>query len=143
MRSGTAVARLRAFAAVPEMVAIRTALPYSFVGLVLGIATFIALQPSGEFLSKFYRAFAPAFGIRPAKRRDVPPAAALPIACAVFLLSLPYRHASSPLALLRALGTSGLFLAIVVAIAVVALLAVSRARLGSAAGTFVGATLRI
>jgi PTS system cellobiose-specific IIC component len=154
MRSGTAVARLRAFAAVPEMVAIRTALPYSFVGLVLGIATFVALQPSGEFLQKFYRAFAPAFGIMAAlllvlltidlaKRRNVPPAAALPIACAVFLLSLPYRHASSPVALLRALGTSGLFLAIVVAIAVVALLAVSRARLGSAGGTFVAASLAV
>src|SRR6202051_1031176 len=119
MRSGTAVARLRAFAAVPEMVAIRTALPYSFVGLVLGIATFIALQPSGEFLSKFYRAFAPAFGIMAAlllvlltidlaQRRDVPPGAAVAIARAV-----------------------------------VALLAVSRARLGWAAGTFVAASLAI
>jgi len=149
-----AVARLRAFSTLPEMVAIRTALPYSFIGLALGIALFVALQPGDGFLERFYHSFAPAFGVMAplllvlltfdlARRRSVPPQLAVPIAGAVFALSLPYRHAASPAALLTALGTSGLFLAIVVAIAVVALAAASRAKFGASAGAWLAAAIAL
>jgi PTS system cellobiose-specific IIC component len=147
-----ALARLRAFSNAPEMLAIRWALPFSFAGLALGLMFFVAAQPSGTLLTRLYQAFAPAFGVMSvclvvlltfdlAKRRTVPPAAALPIAFTAFLLALPYRSAGSPVALLRALGGSGLFLAILIAIAVVALLAVLRARIGSIGGTTAAAAL--
>jgi len=143
------VARLRSLAALPEMVAIRTALPYSFIGLALGIVVFMALQPGGDFLQRFYHSFAPAFGVMAplllvlltfdlARRRGVPAALAVPLAVAVFALSLPYRKATSAVALLTALGTSGLFLAIVISLCVVGLLAISRARFGVTAGSLLG-----
>jgi PTS system cellobiose-specific IIC component len=148
------LARLRILADVPEMLAIRATLPYSFAGLAAGIVTFMLLQPSGTFLMRFYRSFGSAFGVMAAlllilltidlaRRRSVPPVAALPVAMVVFVLALPYRHATSFVALLKALGTSGLFLAIVVAVAVVALLALCRTRFGSALGTLAGASLAV
>src|ERR1700693_407897 len=152
MPMSAALARLRIFADAPEMVAIRTQLPYSFIGLAVGIVVFMLLQPSGTFLTRFYHSFGAAFGIMAtvllvlltidlARRRGVPPAAALPIAVFVFALSLPYRHATSFVDLLKALGTSGLFLAIVVAVAVVGVLALFRARFGTEIGTLAGASL--
>jgi PTS system cellobiose-specific IIC component len=136
------------------MVAIRTVLPYSFIGLAAGIVLFVALQPSGNLLERFYHSFAPAFGVMAplllvlltadvARRRGVPPLVALPIALTVFALSLPYRRAASPVGLFTALGTSGLFLAIVVALAVVGLLVVFRAKFGTLRGGLLAASLAI
>ncbi len=153
-----AIARLRAFAGAPEMLAIRWALPWSFAGLAVGLAVFIALAPASAgtaqdlppwavaFLTRFYHAFAPAFGVMSAtlvvlltfdlaRRRDVPVAAALPIAIVAFALSLPYRSTTSFEELLKALGSSGLFLAIIVSLVVVNLLGALRRRLGPYVGT--------
>lgn len=164
MAVDTAIARLRAFAGAPEMLAIRWALPWSFAGLAVGLAVFIALAPPGgaatpnlppwvvAFLTRFYHAFAPAFGVMSAalvvlltfdlaRRRHVPITAALPIAIVAFGLSLPYRQATSFEDLLKALGSSGLFLAIVIALIVVTLLAALRNRLGPLPGTLAAAAI--
>jgi PTS system cellobiose-specific IIC component len=160
-----AVARLRAFAAAPEMLAIRWALPWSFAGLAAGLIFFMAIAPSDgsaptqalplwavALLTRFYHAFAPAFGVMSAalvvlltfdlaRRRDIPPGAALPIASAAFVLSLPYKPALSFEELLKALGSSGLFLAIITALIVVNLLAALRKRFGAPVGTLAAAVV--
>lgn len=148
------IARLRAFAEAPEMVAIRWALPWSFAGLAGGLVVFIALQPAGGVLQRFYHSFAPAFGIMSwllvtlltfdlAKRRGIAPRLALILAVPAFAFSLPYRHAASLESLLKALGSSGLFLAIVVALCSVNALVLLCARLGPGYGAAVAAAIVI
>ncbi|MFY9781225.1 MAG: PTS transporter subunit EIIC [Candidatus Baltobacteraceae bacterium] len=149
------VARVRAIAESPEMVSVRTTLPYSFAGLAVGLGVFMLLQPGGTFLERFSSSFAPAFGVMSillvlamtfdlARRRRVPVAAALLGASAAFVISLPFAASSSPQTLLAALGSSGLFLAMGIALLSVNLLRASCARFGPAAGSLVAvATLAV
>ena len=143
------VRRLRAIADSPEMVAIRWALPVSFIGLFIGLAAFM-LQASGTLLQRFQLSFAAAFGVMSAllvmilaydlaPRRGVPRWLALCVVAVAFGLSLPYERHESFEGLATSLGSSGLFLAIGIALATVAALAVGRARLGVVAGSLVGA----
>jgi PTS system cellobiose-specific IIC component len=145
-------ARLRSLAESPELLAIRTALPYSFIGLGAGLAAFMLLQPAGTPLQRFALSFAAAFGVmsvvlvvlltlEAARRRGVPGWVALPPAVAAFALSLPYGRAASAFALARALGSSGLFLAIGVALLTVAALAVARRAFGPVTGSVLGSIL--
>jgi PTS system cellobiose-specific IIC component len=142
-----AVPRLRAFAESPEMSAIQWALPYSFIGLAVGLAAFMAAQPSGSLLARFQVSFGPAFGVMSgalvvllslalAKRRNVPMGIAIASASAAFVLSLP--HAASFPALAKAVGSSGLFLAIGLGLLAVDAIAALRPRLGTLAATVVG-----
>ena len=135
------------------MLAIRWALPYSFAGLAVGLALYMALEP-GTFLQRFSKSFTPAFGIMSillvgllsydlARRRKVPVLHALAVSASVFAISLPYGHTTNVSQLLRALGSSGLFLAIGVALIVVTLLRLLRARLGAIGGSLLGAALAI
>ncbi len=148
------VPHLRALAESPEMVAIRQALPVSFVGLGVGLAGFMAALPSGSLLERFSQSFAAAFGVMSAllvvvlaydlaKRRAVPPALAVGVSAAAFAISLPYERASSFPALAKALGSSGLFLAIGTALFAVTALNVGRRRLGPVAGSFAGGAVVI
>ncbi len=141
----TLVAALRAFAESPEMLAIRWALPYSFGGLAVGLVVFMSLEPSGTFLERFYRSFAAAFGVMSvalvfllavdlARRRRTSVTAALALAGATFALALPYAHATSAGTLAKALGSSGLFLAIGVALVTVDVLALLQRRFGAMVG---------
>jgi len=143
------VPRLRALAESPEMVAIRTALPISFIGLAVGLAGFMAIAP-GTLLQRFSESFAAAFGVMSAllvvlltndlaKRRGVPPPLAIGVSLAAFALALPYERARTFFALAKALGSSGLFLAIGIALLTVAALNLGRRRLGAVAGSFAGA----
>jgi PTS system cellobiose-specific IIC component len=127
------VARLRRVAGSPEMAAIQQALPRSFVGLALGLVAFMLTRPG-------------TFGIMSAllvvlltddlaRRREVPRAIALVIATAAFALSLPYGKAGSIFELARALGSSGLFLALGIALATVGLLRLGFHRFGKTFGS--------
>jgi PTS system cellobiose-specific IIC component len=136
-----AVPVLRAFAESPEMVAIRTALPISFGGLAVGLVGFMATA-SGTLLQRFSASFAAAFGVMSAmlvivlafdlaKRRAVPPALSVGVSAVAFALSLPYEKATSFPSLAKALGSSGLFLAIGIALVTVTALNLGRRRLGT------------
>jgi cellobiose-specific phosphotransferase system component IIC len=142
------VPRLRALAESPEMVAIRGQLPVSFIGLAAGLVAFMALAP-GTLLQRFSESFAAAFGVMSAllvvlltndlaKRRTVPPPLAVGLSIAAFALSLPYQRARTFFALAKAVGSSGLFLAIGIALLTVAALNLGRRRLGPVAGSLAG-----
>jgi cellobiose-specific phosphotransferase system component IIC len=74
-----------------------------------------------------------------AKRREVPWGLALGVAVLAFGLSLPYEKATNFATLAKALGSSGLFLAIGIALLTVDLLFVARRRLGPIAGSVAAA----
>jgi cellobiose-specific phosphotransferase system component IIC len=133
------------------MVAIRRQLPISFIGLAAGLAGFMAVQP-GTLLQRFSESFAAAFGAMSAllvvlltndlaKRRGVPAAPAVGVAVAAFALSLPYERARTFFTLAKAVGSSGLFLAIGIGLLTVAALNAARRRLGPVAGSLVAAVV--
>ncbi len=136
------------------MAAIRRGLPISFIGLGLGLLAFMALRPGGTLLERFAHSFAAAFGVMSAllvvvlaydlaPRRGVPSALAVAVAASAFTLSLPYAHAASFESLAKVLGSSGLFLAIGIALVTVLVLRLARQALGARSGAFVGAVIVI
>jgi cellobiose PTS system EIIC component len=138
---------VRAFAASPEMAAIQQALPISFSGLFVGLAYFMATTP-GTLLERFSHSFGAAFGVMSvllvvvlsfilAKRRELPAGIPVVLAFCAFVVSLPFQHATSFASLMKALGSSGLFLAIGIAIITDDTLAAARRRLGARTGTMV------
>lgn len=144
------VPRIRALAESAEMLAIRRALPLSFIGLGVGLVGFMLAQPGGTLLERFSHSFAAAFGVMStllvailayvlAERRGVPAWLAVATCGAAFALSLPYRDATSFESLARALGSSGLFLAIGIGLLGVDALAFARRRFGARAGTVLAA----
>ena len=119
--------RLRRLGELPEVLAIQRTLPWSFVGLAVGLAAFMLARPSGTFLERLYASFAPAFGVMSfvlvvllsidlARRRKVSWLLALVTAGTAFALALPYRQAHSAAEFLRLIGSSGLFLAMIASI---------------------------
>jgi PTS system cellobiose-specific IIC component len=122
------VARLRAVSEIPELVAIRTALPYSFAGLIVAVGIFMLLAPSGSLLERFQRAFLDGFGPMAALlavalarelalRRKLPQIPLVLAAALSFALFLPRTGAFEVRAISRMLGGSGLFLAMLIALA--------------------------
>ncbi|MBD5634882.1 MAG: PTS sugar transporter subunit IIC, partial [Candidatus Eremiobacteraeota bacterium] len=143
------VPRLRAFAESPEMLAIRGALPISFIGLAIGLVAFMATQTGGTLLQRFSASFAAAFGVMSgmlvvvltydlAGRRHVSRVVAIATAAIAFGLSLPYNKATSFASLAKALGSSGLFLAIGIALVTVLALGSATRRFGALAGSALG-----
>ena len=146
------VSRIRALAESPELVAIRQALPISFTGLFVGLAYFMATQQRGTLLERFSLTFGAAFGVMAAllvvvlsyilaNRRGISPVLAVSLAFAAFAISLPYARATSFESLMKALGSSGLFLAIGVAVITDDALALGCRRLGVVAGSIAAAAL--
>jgi PTS system cellobiose-specific IIC component len=126
------------------MLAIQRALPISFVGLAIGLGVFMLTTP-GSLLARFQQSFGASFGVMSAllvivlaydlaKRRAVAPFAAVAIATIAFALTLPYRGTASPYELARTIGSSGLFLALGIALATVTALALGRRALGTIPG---------
>jgi PTS system cellobiose-specific IIC component len=122
------------------MLAIRQALPVSFIGLGIGLVAFMLTQPGGTLLQRFSASFGAAFGVMSAMlvvvlaydlagRREVSRPLAVVLAAAAFALSLPYAKATTFQALAKALGSSGLFLAIGIAMLTVAAQYVAKRRL--------------
>lgn len=125
------------------MVAVREALPWSFAGLAAGLVVFVALVPvHGPFFASLARRISlaelPAFGImavalaailsyRLALHLRLSRTAVVAGSMIAFLLALPQPIAlSHPLEYLHLVGESGLFLAIIVALTVVAICSVLR-----------------
>jgi PTS system cellobiose-specific IIC component len=132
--------RLEPFAArfgdVPAILALRDALPFSFVGLLVGLAAFLLLAEHGSIVARFRDAFSSgrlvltldvgfttmsivllfALATVLARRLRYPAWLMLPTTLAVFVLSMPHPHDAKISDYALALGASGLFLAIVVAL---------------------------
>ena len=134
------------------MLAIGRTLPISFAGLIVGLVAFMAILPTGSLLDRFAHSFTAAFGIMSsflvialafdlAPRRGVPRILGTLVAVGAFAISLPYAHATSFVALEKALGSSGLFLAIGVGLITIGAIAIARARLGARVGSIVGSML--
>ncbi len=126
------------------MLAIQRALPISFVGFGIGLVAFMLSAP-GSLQARFQHSFAASFAVMStllvvvlalelAARRSVPRALAVAVATIAFALSLPYRSATSPYALARTVGPSGLFLALGIALFTVAALAFARRVAGARVG---------
>jgi cellobiose-specific phosphotransferase system component IIC len=144
----------------PFVVAVRDALPWSFIGLagafavVLGIefhAGFAKAEPLGLRLAS---ALLPAFGVMAGALVVVLPvrlaAAAgyrlLPLllgSVSGFVLSLPRPIAGDPIAYLRAFGPSGLFIALLSCAVTAAWIAASRRVTPAPAADYLGALLGI
>ena len=129
------------------MLAIRHALPVSFIGLGIGLVAFMATQPGGTLLQRFSASFAAAFGVMSgmlvvvlaydlAGRRAVARPLAVGLAAVAFAMSLPYAKATTFETLAKALGSSGLFLAIGIALLTVAALTVAKRRLPARVAPF-------
>ncbi len=121
------VARLRAVSEIPELLAIRTALPISFAGLLVAVAGFMLFAPSGSLLERFQRAFLDGFGPMAAllvvalarelaSRRRLPQVPFVLGAALAFALVVPHGGGFHVRAFSRALGGSGLFLAMLIAL---------------------------
>ncbi len=136
---------MRRLGDVPFFVAVREALPWSFIGLLAAFAAIFASQLSThEALGlRVAAALLPAFGamaavlaiLLPIRLARATGYAVLPILLAgvgCFALALPRPFGPDPIAYLHALGASGLFLAML-ACAVTAALAAAFARAGAGA----------
>jgi cellobiose-specific phosphotransferase system component IIC len=139
-----AIARIRAVAESPELLAIQRALPISFAGFFIGLGIFM-LGAHGSLQARFRSSFGASFAVMSvvlvvvlafdlAPRRNVPRALAVIVAAAAFALSLPYRVATSVFDMARIVSSSGLFLALGIALVTVAALAFGRRLFGVVAG---------
>jgi PTS system cellobiose-specific IIC component len=145
------VARLRAVSEIPELLAIRTALPYSFAGLLAAVAVFMLLSPSGSLQERFQHAFLDGFGPMAAVlvvalarelavRRNLPQVPLVLAAALAFALGVPHGAGLDVRAFSHALGGSGLFLAMLIALAGTGFARACVALTGSAArGSWLGA----
>jgi len=160
-RFGSALARVeqriepyaQRFASAPAIVALREALPFSFGGLIAGLAGFLLLAERGSAVARFKHAFSQgrliltldvgfttmaivliaALGVVLARRLHYAWWLFVPTTLAVFALSMPHpgeNGAATYEIFSRALGAQGLFLAIVVALVTAGAFALARARLG-------------
>lgn len=124
------------------MVAIREALPLSFTGLILGILYFGITTPAATILKRLTGAFLPSFGVmaafllvilsyKLAAKMQLSPYALLTASLIAFPLTLPRPYQSSVLLSLTTIGASGLFLAIVIALAAAAALRAAKQYAGA------------
>lgn len=143
---------MRALGEFPFVAAVRTALPWSALALgVAFVAIVIAAPPAAATLGmRLALALLPAFGAMAgalvvllalflAKRADQAAPALLIGSGGAFLLALPQPFGPNAIAYLRALGTSGLFLAILACGVTYAAACVARRRMPKAAAGWVGA----
>ncbi len=143
---------MRRLGEVPFFVAVREALPWSFIGLLAAFAAIFAAQLStpAALGMRVAAALLPAFGamaavlaillpIRLARASGYPVAPVLLAGVGCFTLALPRPFGPDPVAYLHALGASGLFLAML-ACGVTAALASAFRRAGTAAPWIAAAT---
>jgi PTS system cellobiose-specific IIC component len=143
---------------VPAILALRDALPFSFVGLIAGLAVFLLFAEHGSIVDRFRHAFSSsrlvltldvgftsmsvvllfALAAVLARRLKFSPWLMIPATLAVFVLSMPHPRAAQISDYALALGASGLFLAIVVSLLTAGALSLARRRLGGSR-TWIGA----
>jgi len=149
------------FGEAPAILALRDALPFSFGGLIVGLIGFLLFAEHGGIVTRFRHAFSSARLVLTldvgfttmsvvlicalsyvlAKRLRYPMLIAIPTTLAVFVLSLPHPRGATYEDYSLALGASGLFLAIVVALLTAGALSLARARFGKRA--LIGGALAI
>ena len=142
----------------PVILALRDGLPFSFIGLILGLAGFLIFAQTGNPVQRFHDAFAKgrlvltldvgftamavalivALGIVLARRVKYPLWLSLGTMLGAFVLSLPHPAVATIEDYAKALGASGLFLAIVVALTCTAAMSYGRHRFGTR-GLYAGA----
>jgi cellobiose PTS system EIIC component len=142
------------------VVAVREALPWSFIGLAAAFVAILALQLGGgapQSVSLGLRlasALLPAFGVMsmvlvvvlPLRLARATGYGALPLtvgSAAAFALALPRSVSGDPIAYLRLLGTSGLFIAILACGVTAGWIAVARLRLRATPANYAGALVGI
>ena len=133
------------------MLALREALPISFVGLIAGLAAFLLLAEHGSIVDRFRDAFSSKrlvltldvgftsmsvvllFSLATVLARRLRHSVwlELPATLAVFALSMPHPRTAKISDYALALGASGLFLAIVVALLTAGALSLARRELGA------------
>jgi PTS system cellobiose-specific IIC component len=138
------------FGEVPAILALRDALPPSFVGLIAGLAAFLIFAERGNIVARFRDAFSAkrlvltldvgftsmsvvllgALTLVLTRRLRYPAWLMIPTTFAVFALSMPHPRGATIEDYALALGASGLFLAIVVALLSAAALSLARRRFG-------------
>jgi PTS system cellobiose-specific IIC component len=138
------------FADVPAILAMRDALPFSFVGLIAGLAAFLMLAEHGNIVARFRDAFSSkrlvltldvgfttmsvvllfALAIVLERRLKYPAWLMIPTTLLVFGLSLPQPAGATIEDYALALGASGLFVAIVVVLLSAGALSLARRGLG-------------
>ena len=142
---------LRRFGDAPAMIAIRDALPISFAGLLAGALGFVWFVPAPTIAARLLPAVLAGFSVmaivllvllayRFARRLNVPPFGAVPLAAVVFAFSLPQPYGTDMLSLATRLGPSGLLLAIIIALVSVGAIAHGR-RLGGTRGAWIAALI--
>ncbi|HEX3670722.1 MAG TPA: PTS transporter subunit EIIC [Candidatus Cybelea sp.] len=151
---------MRRLGELPFVVAVREALPWSFIGLAAAFVAILALQlrtgaPQSASLGlRIASALLPAFGVMSAALVVVLPirfaraarygaTALLAGSIGGFLLALPRPFGPDPVAYLRFLGASGLFIAILSCGITGAWIAIARRRLSPAIADYAGALLAI
>ncbi|MFN2528500.1 MAG: PTS transporter subunit EIIC [Candidatus Baltobacteraceae bacterium] len=127
---------MQRFGELPAMLAIREALPWSLVGLAAGLLLFFLASfhdaPALPFAKRYAAALLPGFGLmsvtlaailpyKLAVRLRISPALLVATTMAAFFLSPPTARIVDFATYLRAIGASGLFLAIVIAMVASAL----------------------
>ncbi|MBV8531488.1 MAG: PTS sugar transporter subunit IIC [Candidatus Eremiobacteraeota bacterium] len=130
---------MRRLSEAPFLKAVRDALPWSFIGLVVAFISILCLQlrTSAPLGLRAASALLPAFGlmaavlvvmlpIRLAKAARYPAGPLLAGSVAAFALALPRPYAPDPIGYLRELGPSGLFIAILATAVTAALIALMR-----------------
>ncbi len=133
----------------PAAIALREALPWSFVGLAVGLV-FFTLIGSGRLVDRIVAAIPGGFAVTSvtlvvllalafARRLHMPPGVLLPTTIVAFALTLPRPNGDSIALYAKTLGASGLFLAIVVAAACAAALEFGRRRKPGRTGYVIGA----
>ena len=132
-----------------ETVALREALPWSFAGLIIGLAIF-ALLGRGSIEARLAGAIPGGFmiascalvillAIALVRRLHMPARILIPTTLVVFVLTLPRPHGDLIAEYSATLGASGLFLAIVVALACAGALELGRRRAPRYHGYLTGA----
>ncbi len=141
-------ASCKSIADAPSLAAVREALPWSLCGLLAGLLAFVALVPVhrplfSSLIERISLAELPAFGVmafslaailpyRLAMRLGLSRPIAVAASLTAFLLALPLPITpAEPLAYLHRVGESGLFLAILAALGVVAACSMFRRQIAS------------
>jgi PTS system cellobiose-specific IIC component len=155
-----AVPIMRRLGELPFVVAVRDALPWSFIGLAAAFLVVLAVQLRGGSAHgqplglRLASALLPAFGvmaialvfilpIRLARAARYALAPLLIASVAAFTLALPRPLRSDPIAYLRTLGASGLFIAILACAVAAGWIALLRRRVRAPVADYAGAALAI
>ncbi len=133
---------LRRFGDASAMVAIREALPLSFIGLAIGIVLFALTTPAATLMKRVTGAFLPSFGVmaaflvvilsyKLAGKAHLSRYALVSASLFGFALMLPRPYQSTITSFFAATGASGLFLAMIVALVAAGALVLAKRYTGS------------